>query len=365
MVELATILVGVVVPLIIGPLSVFCKSLWDRYSKSRELKRKNRYETKMEQLSQKINIFYWPVYLKLKTLDRINYQLRKNSPEPNNYTLDMGTLGETTMSEPNDYSSDGGERIRNRRKKRKIKCSKPNCPLINHNPNLSSICHKCRLLDTTTCPNFLPRQNITIKSKENTNSKDNELSRYEGESIMLGSYMIDSEIESEVDELQETQIKPNYQSEVELEWNPEPWEDRKTRFQSLKKIQLHDDLKIEETNLIVTVDKFFLSQLDNKILKLTVEIMDLMEKNVAIIQPSKGLVREMIKFTRYGEMLEIVQKTNMESKNKYNMEDLGVVNNTRRLITLVKTDLEKYMLEYDETFESYNNVEIQSCGGCK
>ena len=77
MVELGTILVGVVVPLIIGPLSIFCKSLWDRYSKNRELKRKNRYETKMEELSKKINNFYWPVYLKLKTLDRINYQLKR------------------------------------------------------------------------------------------------------------------------------------------------------------------------------------------------------------------------------------------------------------------------------------------------
>ena len=40
-------------------------------------KEKNRYETKMEELSKKINNFYWPVYLKLKTLDRINYQLKK------------------------------------------------------------------------------------------------------------------------------------------------------------------------------------------------------------------------------------------------------------------------------------------------
>ena len=357
MVELATVLVGVVVPLVIGPLSVFCKSLWDRYSKSRELKRKNRYETKMEQLSQKINIFYWPVYLKLKTLDRINYQLRKNSPQPNNYTLDMGTLGETTMSEPNDYSSDGGERVRNRRKKKKIKCSKPDCPLINHNPNLSAICHKCRLLESTTLSNPQPKENIT--------NKIGELSKCEGESIMLGSNMIDSEIDSEVDELQETQIKHNYQSELELEWHPEPWEAKTKKFQSMRNIQLHDDLKLDEHNLVVTVDKFFLSQLDHKILKLTVEIMDLMEKNVAIIQPSKGLVREMIKFTRYGEMLEIVQKTNMESKNKYNMEDLGVVNNTRRLITLVKTDLEKYMLEYDDTFESYNTVDIQNCCASK
>ena len=69
----------------------------------------------------------------------------------------------------------------------------------------------------------------------------------------------------------------------------------------------------------------------------------------------------MIKFTRYGEMLDILQKTNQESKNKYKMEDLGVVNNTQRLITLVKIDLEKYMLEYENTFEAYNDVQNQSC----
>ena len=92
----------------------------------------------------------------------------------------------------------------------------------------------------------------------------------------------------------------------------------------MRKIQLRDDLKLEEQNLLVTVDKFFLSQLDNKILKLTNEIKELMEKNISIIQPSKSLVREMIKFTRYGEMLDILQKTNQESKNKYKMEDLGV-----------------------------------------
>ena len=41
-----------------------------------------------------------------------------------------------------------------------------------------------------------------------------------------------------------------------------------------------------------------------------------MEKNISIIQPSKSLVREMIKFTRYGEMLDILQKTNQESRPK-------------------------------------------------
>ena len=39
---------------------------------------------------------------------------------------------------------------------------------------------------------------------------------------------------------------------------------------------------------------------------------------------------------------------------------------TRKLLYKeVKTDLEKYMLEYDETFESYNTVDIQNCCASK
>ena len=341
---LATILVGVVVPLIIGPLSVFCKSLWDRYSKIQELKLKNRYEMKMSQLSDKINLFYWPVYLKLKTLDRINYQLKKNSPEPCNYTLNMGSLLETSLTDNTEYSSDGEKKIRNRRKKKKIICSQDNCFQINHNPNLSPICHKCRMIDKSKL------------NKTNTNSSLKEMSRLDGTSIILGNQMTDSEIEEENDENLNISIETK-----SLEWEPEPIDISRNRFQSMRKIELHDDLEVEENNLLVTVDKNFLQMLDSKILKITHDIKSLIEKNIAIIQPSKNLVREMIKFTRYAEMFDILHHSSEENKKKHRIEDLGVVNNTRRLINLVKVDLEKYMAEYENTFESYNNVNVQTC----
>ena len=68
MVGTEVLVVGIVVPLIVGPVSIFFKSLWDKYSNSQEEKRKNYYESRLNELKNKIDLFYWPVYIKLKCL---------------------------------------------------------------------------------------------------------------------------------------------------------------------------------------------------------------------------------------------------------------------------------------------------------
>jgi hypothetical protein len=353
MVELATILVGVVVPLIIGPLSVFCKSLWDRYSKSKELKVKNRYEKKMSELSDKINLFYWPVYLKLKTLDRINYHIASqtnNNPESDskytgvpsipshNITLEMGKIGETTLSE---YSSDGGELLDKRRiqrvkrkkrnKDKNKRCTNPNCNRINRNPQLSGICQYCR-----NQPPILPIEN---------ESKESHI-QIQMDTINISPIQTDNEKEMSL-------------GESDLEWQPEPF--GKRNGYSVRHIELHNDSGMLDNNLLVSVDRLFLSKLDIKILKLCMEIKEMTEKNISIIQPSRKLVREIIKFTRYTEMLEIIQETSKENNKKYEIEKMGVVNNTYKLTQIIKSDLDKYMSEYSQTFEDYNETSFDSC----
>lgn len=80
-----TIIVGVLVPIIIGPLSIYLKSLYDRYNEKKDNILRNRYEVKINLLDKKINTFYWPVYLKLKCLYRLNYRYHKNK---NNFSKD-------------------------------------------------------------------------------------------------------------------------------------------------------------------------------------------------------------------------------------------------------------------------------------
>ena len=66
MVETTTILVGIITPIIVGPITLFFKSFCDRFSSHKEEVKKNRYDAKLNDLNNKINLFYWPVYLKLK-----------------------------------------------------------------------------------------------------------------------------------------------------------------------------------------------------------------------------------------------------------------------------------------------------------
>ena len=374
MVELATLLVGVVVPLIIGPLSVFCKSLWDRYSKSKELKVKNRYEKKIGELTDKINLFYWPVYLKLKTLDRINYHISQSSPtllstsivnsnnndnykndnnnnnnhkvDPDDITLSMGKLGDTTLSE---LSSDGnGNEIefRKKRKHKNKKCVTPGCKRINRNPQLSALCHQCK-----------------IKLQKNEKNSDYPSSNIQMSSISSGIQETNLDhtyiLETETYTCGQDKTVSNEIIDSDLEWQPEPFPKRTGH--SIRHIKLHNDFGLLDSNLVVSVDRLFLSNLDTKILKLCMEIKEMTETNISIIQPSRKLVKEIIKFTRYTEMLEIIQITSKENNKKYNIESLGVVNNTDKLTLLIKSDLDKYMAEYSQTFDDYNETSLDSC----
>ena len=323
MVELATILVGIVVPLVIGPLSVFCKSLWDRYSSSKALKKKNKYDTRMKELADKINLFYWPVYLKLKTLDRINYETCQE--ENKNFQLDMGCIEYTTLS---DYSSDtaigvsekniiNGKKKR-KKKKKKNKCRREGCDKINQQIHLSPYCLECRLSH---------KSNLNINENIDASESDDSLN-------------------------------------VNMEWEGYELEGRKRNKYSLRHINLHNDRSDKNENLLVTVDSVLLNELDQKILDICLEIKSLVETNISIIQPSRKLIREIVKFTRYTEMLQIISKAKENTNKKYNIKELGVVNNTEKIQIIIRNELERYMKEYQITFENYNRVSSitkQSC----
>lgn len=325
MVELATILVGVVVPLIIGPLSVFCKSLWDRYSNSREIKKKNKYETKMKEYTDKINLFYWPVYLKLKTLDRISYQNCVNEKnqddkkEVKTFQIDIGYSGQTSAT---DYSSDNLNSPLtdtpeiSRKKKKWKKCANPLCERRNQQIHLSKYCLQCR------------------------NTKQNNINTEDNVTEIL------SETDDNMDETLPNQfnvVLPNLLMPVQ-------------RQESIRHLNFHNDETLEEENILVTVDSVMLEELDKKILKISLDIKNLVEKNISIVQPSKKLIREIVKFSRFTEMLEIIHYAKKKTNKKYNIHSFGVVNNTESFHILIKLELEKLMIDYKNTFDNYNAI---------
>ena len=61
-----TLLVGVLVPIVVGPLSIYLKSLWDRYNEKKDIIKINRYNAKINLLDKKINTFYCRSLFKIK-----------------------------------------------------------------------------------------------------------------------------------------------------------------------------------------------------------------------------------------------------------------------------------------------------------
>ena len=329
MVELATILVGVVVPLIIGPLSVFCKSLWDRYSNSRELKKKNKYETKMKELSDKINLFYWPVYLKLKTLDRISYEncldkKENNENKTENFQIDIGNFGLTSAT---DYSSDNlsssnldTEKIAKKKKKKWKKCANPDCQKRNRQHHLSKYCYQCRNKES---------HNVTLQLEE---------------------------ILSDTDDI----------CDKDGSWDNYEFSRNRNPANSIRHLNFHNDNNKDgdKDNILVTVDSVLLGELDKKILSISLEIKLLVETNISIVQPSRKLIKEIVSFSRFTEMLHIIHEAKSKTSKKYNINNYGVVNNTYKFHIIVRNELEKLMEEYKKCFEDYNTISSLTNGSC-
>ena len=302
MVDTGTILVGVVIPLVIGPISVFLKTLWDRYNSKEELKRKNIFEEKRDDLSKKINNFYWPVYLKLKTLDRLNYkscQYKKGNQYTDDESKDYSLKLEKINNTFSDASSDGQDKILYRKRRKKVK----------------------------------------KKNYSKLNPESNEINSFSSEL--------------------ENNVKINMTSES-YEWDN--YDVKPKRISSIREIEVMNDSEFSEIEeedtkgLLVAVDRIFLDNLDEKILDLCHSIKLLIESNISTVQPSKNLIREIVKFTRYTEMLSIIHNS---KKNKYDINKLGVVNNTEKFLLLIKSDLDKYMSNYQKLFN--NNYKNDKC----
>ena len=69
--------VSVIVPIFIGPLFIFLKTLYDNNKASKHMKLKLIFDDKLEKIKSQLSNFYWPIYIRLIII----YQLDYNIPE--------------------------------------------------------------------------------------------------------------------------------------------------------------------------------------------------------------------------------------------------------------------------------------------
>ena len=111
----------------------------------------------------------------------------------------------------------------------------------------------------------------------------------------------------------------------------------------------------------IKIEKLLKRELDNKILFLCLEIKKIIEDNISVIKPSKKLGKEIVRFIRFTETINILNSYNQkrrekENKNKYLMysyRDLGINNNTKKLIKIISENLNLLLEEEEEVQYSY------------
>jgi hypothetical protein len=99
--EITDIWVSIIIPLLIGPIFIYLKSLYDNYSQNKRDHNLLVYNTKTDYLTQILNNFYWPLYLKLLCIHQLNYNIPiKNKyeytsdDESKDYDLENECIGE-------------------------------------------------------------------------------------------------------------------------------------------------------------------------------------------------------------------------------------------------------------------------------
>jgi len=65
----------IIIPLLIGPLCLYIKTLYDNYVSSKREHDLFKYNNKKEYLTKILNTFYWPLYLKLLSIHQLNYNI--------------------------------------------------------------------------------------------------------------------------------------------------------------------------------------------------------------------------------------------------------------------------------------------------
>ena len=85
------------------------------------------------------------------------------------------------------------------------------------------------------------------------------------------------------------------------------------------------------------------------------EIKKIIEDNISVIKPSKKLGKEIVRFIRFTETINILNSYNQKRREKenkkkyiiYTYKDLGINNNTKKLIKLISENL-NLLLEEEE-----------------
>tara|TARA_Y100000590_G_scaffold470766_1_gene669745 strand:- start:27885 stop:28838 length:954 start_codon:yes stop_codon:yes gene_type:complete len=308
--------ISVIIPIFIGPLFVFFKTLYDNSKSSKQTRLKIIFDDKLDKIRRQLSNFYWPIYIRLIIIYQLDYNIpdeyvdnKSDSDSSSCYSECSSDEIETNICRGY-YVSDGDYYH---------KCT--NKIPIN---SVADICKCCRW---KSC-----MKKVTLKIEESSRKKHSIKRSPEFVSINLHRSISDTSINNEslTDNVDEELLNTKLQKELD-----------KMAF------------------LNVSIDTKTVDILNSKILENYKEIETIINNNISIASPSEKLKERLVKLLKYIKIQQIINETKkLNEITNYTCKEFGIKKNINKVLKTVEKKVYQLTDEYRNLIKDgpFNNT---------
>lgn len=363
--EIGEIWISIILPILIGPLFVFFKTIWDRTCDLKQQKKQLLFDDTRNRLKHQLDDFYYPVYLKLLLLYSLSFVL------PETEKANSDDARESVSSSDSEFCSSDEEQLHTtnmndepqRRKSlqyKKRRCmayyKKNNeyvkCRNVIPHSGFSKICKCCRwkflsgkieisLLDE----NVIDHNSVfyvPIHDEFTENEKDRSISP------------TNSRI-NKIETLKKRTKRSNRKNSIQL-GGLKDITIQIPEFIDMSELDSNDTKKsiIDQMNMqSISITEKTIPFIECACNKYYSEIAECIENTIHIIEPNTRLTKHLILFLKYAKIRDLIHENNL-CENDCKPEDFGAKNNISILLGHIEANLNKYGNQYKNLMERGN-----------
>lgn len=294
-----TIWVGIIVPLLVGPICIFFKSLYDNYKKDKNETLRLKYNEKIDSIKSQLNEFYYPLYIKLIRLYNYDY----------NIPISKEQLKIISNQDNHDGSSD-----------------EQTCDSSDNDE--TNICKGYYLQENNSyhkCNNIIPINSIEDICKE---------CRWKS---------CHGEIELKIEEERDLNKNENQIENIVIDFSATNLDDDLDENKMEKKLKEMSFLKK------VPCEKETIEEMQKNINTLYSEIKDILSKNMISANPNVYMKEHFIQLLKYIDLYLMSKSTGCEFSI---YESFGIKNNTVKVLKIVEKRLYKLNKKHRELIKN-------------
>ena len=374
--ETDDIWISIILPLIIGPLFIFFKTVWDRTCELKQKKKQLLFDDTRNRLKHQLDDFYYPVYLKLLLLYSLSFFLPEKEINDETSTDSCESIykrkstihgrksiytydNESISSSDSDLCSSDEEThmpeqniLQKRRTYKKRRClayyknenEYIKCRNVIPQNGFSKICKTCKW-------KFLSGK-IEINIFEENEIRSNSIFYIPNINKQPSSPLQSS---SKIEPLQKITKRTNKKKNV--------------NFEKIKDITIQipdfidvSELESNEKNksimnqmnmLSISISEKTISIIEHACNKYYKDIAECIENTIHIIEPNTRLTKHLILFLKYAKIRDLIHENNL-CETDCKPEDFGAKNNINQLLCHIEANLNKYGNQYKNLMENGN-----------